>query len=65
MLTFLMSYLAILYFVDLYLVPRVRAVTNTFPDLPNFAFDPDDVVSIMSRMPIFLRFPKSHTCSRR
>ena len=40
MLTFPMSYLAILYFVDLSLVLRVRAVTNHFPDPPIFAFEP-------------------------
>ena len=58
MLTFPMSYLAILYFVDPSLVLRVRAVTNTFPDLPIFAFYPDDVVSIISRMPIFSEISK-------
>ena len=45
--------LDIFYFVDLSLVLRVRAVTNRFPDPSIFAFDPDDVVSIISRMPNF------------
>ena len=48
MLTFPMSYLAILYFVDLSLILRVRAVTNRFPDPPILSFEPDDVVSIIS-----------------
>ena len=34
-----MAYLAFLYFSDLTLVLRARAVTNPFPDLPNFTFD--------------------------
>ena len=47
MLTFLMAYLDFLYFLDLALVLRARAVTNPFPDLPNFPFESEDVVSVL------------------
>ena len=53
MLTFSMAYLSFLYFFDLYLVLRARAVTNPFPDLPNFPFDSEDVVSILFRLSNF------------
>ena len=49
MLTFLMANLEFLYFFDPALVLRARAFTNPFPDLSNFAFDSEDVVSIFSR----------------
>ena len=48
-LTFTMAYLAFLNFFYLALVLRARAVNNPFPDLPNFPFDSEDVVSILSR----------------
>ena len=41
------------YFCDLTLVLRTRAVTNPFPDLPNFPFDSEDVVFILFRMSNF------------
>ena len=47
MLTFPMAYLAFLYFFDLALVLRSRAVTNPFPDLSNSTFDSEDVVYIL------------------
>ena len=50
MLTFQMAYLSFLYFFDLVLVLRVRAVTNPFPDLSNSTFDSEDVVSILFRL---------------
>ena len=53
MLTFLMAYLDFLYFFDLALVLRARAVTNPFSDLPNFPFDSEDVVSILFRLSNF------------
>ena len=37
-------------FFDLDLVLRSRAVTNPFPDLPNFPFDSEDVVSMLFRL---------------
>ena len=40
-LTFTMAYLAFLYFFDLALVLRARAVTNPFPDPSNSTFDPE------------------------
>ena len=40
-------------FFDLTLVLRVRAVTNPFPDLHNFPFDSEDVVSILFRLSNF------------
>ena len=45
-----MAYLAFLYFVDLDLVFRARAVTNHFPDRSIFTFDSEYVVSILSRL---------------
>ena len=39
----------LLYFVDLSLVLRSRAVTNPFPDLSNSTFDSEDAVSILFR----------------
>ena len=48
-LTFTMAYLAVLYFVNLALIFRARAVTNHFPDPSIFIFDSEDVVSILSR----------------
>ena len=45
-----MAYLAFLYFGDLTLVLKARAVTNPFPDLSNFSFDSEDVVSILFRL---------------
>ena len=48
-LTFPMSYLAFLFFVDLLLVLRARAVTNHFPYPSIFTFDSEYVVSILSR----------------
>ena len=53
MLTFLMAYLAFLYFDDLTLVLKSRAVTTPFPDLPNFSFDSEDAVSILFRLSNF------------
>ena len=53
MLTFPMAYLAFLYFFVLALVLRARAVTNPFPDLPNFPYDSEDVVSILFRLSNF------------
>ena len=41
------------YFFDLALVLRTRAVTNYFPDLPNFTFDSEYVVSILFRLSNF------------
>ena len=52
-LTFPMAYLAFLYFVDLALVLRARAVTNQFPDPSIFTFDSEDEVSILSRLSNF------------
>ena len=52
-LKFTMAYLALLYFFDLALVLRARAFTNPFPDLPNFHFDSEDVVSILFRLSNF------------
>ena len=52
-LKFTMAYLAFLYFVDLALVLRARAVTNHFPDPYIFTFDSEDVVSILSRLSNF------------
>ena len=52
-LTFTMAYLAFLYFFDLSLVLRARAVTNPFPDLSNSIFDYEDVVSILFRLSNF------------
>ena len=49
-LTFPMAYLAFLYFCGLTLVLKSRAVTNPFPDLPNFTFDSEDVVLILFRL---------------
>ena len=40
-------------FVDLAVVLRARAVTNPFPDIPNFPFDYEDVVSILFRLSNF------------
>ena len=40
-------------FFDLTLVLRARAVTNPFPDLPNFPFESEDVVSILFRLSNF------------
>ena len=34
-------------FFNLALVLRSRAVTNPFPDIPNYTFDSEDVVSIL------------------
>ena len=42
-----MAYLAFLYFGNLSLVLKSRAVTNPFPDLLNFSFDSEDVASIL------------------
>ena len=53
MLTFPMTYLAFLYFFDLDLVLRARAVTNPFPDLYNSTFDPEDMVYILFRLSNF------------
>ena len=53
MLTFPMAYLAFLYFFDLALVLRARAVTNPFSDIPHFHFDSEDVVSILFRLSNF------------
>ena len=58
MLTFPMAYLAFFYFFDLALVLRARAVTNPFPDLPNFPFDSEDVVSILFRLSNFFEIFK-------
>ena len=41
------------YFCDLTLVLKARAVTNPFPDLSNFPFDSEDVVSIFFRFSNF------------
>ena len=41
------------YFCGLTLVLKVRAVTNPFPDLPNFPFDSEDVVFILFRLSNF------------
>ena len=38
-----------LYFCDLTLVLKYRSATNPFPDLPNFPFDSEEVVSILFR----------------
>ena len=43
-----MEYLAFLYFDDLTLVLKFRAVTNPFPDLPNCPFDSEDVETTSS-----------------
>ena len=48
-LTFPMAYLDFLYFFDLALFLRARAVTNPFPDLSNSTLDSEDVVSILFR----------------
>ena len=56
MLTFTMVYLAFLCSFDLALVLIDRAVTNSFPDLPNFHFDSKDVVSILFRLFSFFSF---------
>ena len=56
-LTFPMAYLAFLFF-GLALVLRFRAVTNPFPDLPNFPFDSEDVVSIVFRLSNFFEIFK-------
>ena len=40
-------------FFDLALVLRARAVTNPFPDLPNFPFDSEDVFSVLFRLSNF------------
>ena len=53
MLTFLMAYLAFLYFVNIDLVLISRAVTNHFPDPSIFTFYSEDVVSILSRLSNF------------
>ena len=53
MLTFPMAYLAFLYFFELALVLRSRAVTNPFPDLSYSTFDSEDVVSILFRLSNF------------
>ena len=52
-LTFPIAYLAFLYFFDLALVLRARAVTNPFPDLSNSTFNSEDVVSILFRLSNF------------
>ena len=53
LLTFPMAYLAFLYFCDPTLVLKARAVTNPFPDLPNFPFDSEYVVFILFRLSNF------------
>ena len=53
MITFRMAYLSFLYFCDLTLVLKARAVTNPFSDLPNFPFDSEDVVFILFRLSNF------------
>ena len=45
-----MAYLAFLYFGDLTLVLKSRAVTNPFPDISNFPFDYEDMVFILYRL---------------
>ena len=40
-------------FFDPNLVLRYRAVTNPFPDLPNFSFDSDDMIYILFRLSNF------------
>ena len=45
-------------FFDLALVLRARAVTNPFPDLPDFTFDSEDVVSILLRLSNFFEIFK-------
>ena len=70
-LTFTMAYLAFLYFCDLTLVLKARAVTNPFPDLPNLPFDSEDVVFILFRLSKFdemskvtiLSLPLIYSCS--
>ena len=48
-----MAYHAFLYFDNLTLVLKARAVTNPFPDLPNFPVDSEDVVFILFRLSNF------------
>ena len=57
-LTFPMTYLDFLYFGDLTLVLKARAVTNLFPDLSNLSFDSEDVVSILFRLSNFADMSK-------
>ena len=45
-------------FFDLALVLRARAVTNPFPDLSNYTFDSEDVVSILFRSSNFFEIFK-------
>ena len=52
-LTFTMEYLAFLYFCDPALVLKTREVINPFPDIPNFPFDSEDVILILSRLSNF------------
>ena len=53
-----MAYLAFLYFGDLTLVLKARAVTNPFRDLSNFSYDSEDVVSILFRLSNFAEMSK-------
>ena len=57
-LTFLMAYLAFLYFGYLYLVFISRAVNNPFRDLSNFSFDSEYLVSILFRLSNFAKMCK-------
>ena len=48
-------------FFDLALVLRARAVTNPFPDLPNYPFESEYVVSILFRLSkVFEIFKVTH-----
>ena len=53
LLTFLMAYLAFLYFCGLALSLKTREVINPFPDISNFLFDYEDVIFILSRLSNF------------
>ena len=58
LLTFMMAYLAFLYLCDLALVLKHREVINPFPDLPNYTFDSEDVIFILSRLSSFNEMSK-------
>ena len=63
-LAFPMACLAFLYFFDLALVLRTRAVTNPFFDPSIFTFGSEDVVSILSKSSNSSDILKNHAYSK-
>ena len=58
LLTFLMEYLAFLYFCGLNLALKPREVINPFPDHSNSPFDSEDVIFILSILSNFNEMSK-------